>query len=132
MNTKDKLYRYRKSKQKIDYLKDRITEVEIQMQSIDSPQITDMPKGHQGTVSLEELLTRKSELMKRLDKELKKAKSYREEAISLIDQVEDIRCCEVLEAYFLGGYDFNEISTRLNYSTRHVRRLYGKGIRVMS
>ncbi|MGX6962943.1 hypothetical protein [Vagococcus xieshaowenii] len=127
---KQYLKRYRIYMQRIDKLKEKMQELDVQMQGLSSQQITDMPRGGQGA-TLDDLLTKKEVLQHRLLNLNEIAIQTKYEIIDCIDLVDDNRYVEVLEAYFVEGLSFEDIAEDKSYSVRHIGYLYSKGLEVL-
>ena len=63
---------------------------------------------------------------------LLKGRTYKGEILEKIDELEDPRYAEILEAFFIDLKGFEEIGENMGYTTRHVIRLYSEAIASMS
>lgn len=125
------LKRYRKTIAQINRLEYKAKNLNIRMTSLKSPGFSDMPRG--GTpITYEDLVIEKSEIEDRIKRLKVKAKKIKPEITDLIDELDNTRYAEVLEAFLIECKDFNTIAEENNYSVRHVERLYGDAIRSMS
>lgn len=128
-----KLYlrRYKKNLALINRLEKRIDSIDRRIYTLRSPSYSDMPKG--GTpVSVEELISDKEDINKRIAKLKSKGQVYKSEIIDKIDELEDPRYADVLEMFFIDCMTFNEIAEEKAYTERHVKRLYKEGIDSLS
>ena len=121
------LKRYKKNKALIDRLEAKLTDLDERICRIRSPKFSDMPKG--GTpVDLADLIDDKLELERRINRLVQKGRSYKSEILDIIDEAEDPRHAEVLEAFLIDCKTFEEIAEESGYTTRHVIRLYSKAV----
>jgi hypothetical protein len=85
-----------------------------------------MPKGN--FITTEDLLADKLDLEKRIEKLNKKGECIKCEIINEIDNVDDPRYCEILEAYFIDCMDMEDIADIMGYGVRHTYKLYSSAI----
>lgn len=130
INKKRYLRRYRKNQAKLERLEEKLVNLDSRIYSLRSPTISDMPKGGQGITS-EDLMAEKLELQDRINRVSRQGKRIRSEILDKIDQLDDTRHAEILEAYFIDRQDFSSIAEELGYTIRHVIRLYSEGIRLI-
>lgn len=121
------LKRYRRNNLLILRLEDKIKNLDDRIYGIKSGKISDLPRGGQ-RVTLEDLIAEKYDLKDRIDNLKAKGRKYKLEIIDKIDELEDVRYVEILESFFIGCKDFNEISNDSGYTERHIIRLYSKAI----
>ena len=125
------LKRYKKNLALIDRLKDKVESLDARSKSIRSPSLSDMPRG--GTpITYEDLIAEKDETIRRIERLTRKGRVYREEILDVIDELEDSRYAEVLEAFCIECKDFDTIAEENCYSVRHVERLYYEAILAVS
>jgi DNA-directed RNA polymerase specialized sigma subunit len=122
------LKRYKKNMACIDRLKIKLHNLDDKIKSIKSPNYSGMPKGGQ-PVTLEELLSDKLDLEKRIDRLSNKKASLKNKVLEEIDNLEDDRYVEVLESFFIDCKTHAEIAEDMGYQERHVIRLYSEAIR---
>lgn len=128
-NDKKKRYlkRYKKNIALIERLEDKLIDLNNRIYKIKSPSLSAMPKGSQ-PVELSDLISDKEELIDRIKRLKKKGKRLKAETISIIDELDDVRYAEVLEAFFIDCKTFEDISEDMGYTTRHVIKLYTEAI----
>ena len=127
IETKKKwLYRYRANKFKVKRLENKLKEIDSRMKSPRSVSFSNMPKG--ARVTVEDFISEKEDLEKRIVSQKKKGLIYRQEIISAIDEMENGKYAEVLELWFIDGYNADEIAEAMGYSTRYVFSLYSKAL----
>lgn len=129
MNTEKRafLMQYRSIMNSIDRLNNKLETINEKLGTIRSPDLSGMPRGGTGKGTYD-LVDEKCDLEKRIERLTSRSKIYKHKITEKIDILEDTRCADVLELYFIECCDFADIAKRLNYSERHVRRLYTQGI----
>ena len=121
------LSRYRNNEALIARLAKKIERLEEQAYAMRMSDISGMPRGSNG-VSNYSFIDDKQDIEARIQRLTERGKVYKKEILEKIDILEDTRYADVLELYFIECCDFADIAKRLNYSERHVRRLYARGI----
>lgn len=128
---KQYLKRYKKNKALIDRLQDKILMLDQRVKGIRSPSFSDMPRG--GTpITKEDLIAEKIEIEERISRLETKGKKIKTEILEKIDELDDPRYVEILEAFFVRCKDFDYIAEESGYTKRHVIRLYSEAIQNMS
>lgn len=127
---KRSLKRYKINLACIGRLEEKLTLLDERIKSVKSPNYSGMPRG--GTpVTLEELLSDKIDLEKRIKRLKDKCKKLKDQILEEIDSIEDPRYCEVLEAYFIDCMTMPEIALEMGYSERYTYDLYDKAIKIL-
>lgn len=120
---KRSLKRYRNNLACIDRLEEKLTLLDERIKSVKSPNYSGMPRG--GTpITTEELISDKVDLEKRIKRLKDKGKKYKDQILEEIDSLEDLRYCEVLEAYFIECMSISEIAEEMGYTDRYIYDLY--------
>lgn len=124
---KRSLKRYRFSVACIERLEDKLRLLDGRIKSIKSPNFSGMPRG--GTpVTIEELLSDKIDLEKRIERLKKKSRGVKAQILDEIDSLEDVRHAYVLESYFIDCLRISEIAEDMGYSEVHIYNLYREAI----
>ena len=124
---KRSLKRYKINLACIGRLEEKLTLLDERIKSVKSPNYSGMPRG--GTpVTLEELLSDKIDLEKRIKRLKDKGKKLKDQILDEIDSLEDPRYCEVLEAYFIECKTINEIAEDMGYTEVHIYNLYREAV----
>lgn len=124
---KRSLKRYRNNLACIGRLEEKLTLLDERIKSVRSPNYSGMPRG--GTpVTIEELLSDKVDLEKRIDRLKVKNKKVKDQILEEIDSLEDSRYCEILEAYFIDCMSMEDIAEEMGYSTRWAYDLYSEAV----
>ena len=128
---KRSLKRYQKNLACIRRLEEKLKILDERITAVKSPSLSGMPRG--GTpVTIADLVADKVDLEKRIEKLRSKSRDLKASVYELIDSLEDARYCEVLEAHFIDGLSFEDISEEMGYTERHIYKLYQEAIRVLS
>lgn len=121
------LGRYRQNMGKIDRLSDRLEILDQRITRIKTPNLSGMPRG--GTpVTTADLIGDKLELEERIKRLQDKGAKYRREILEPIDDLSDETLSEILENYYIRCLTIEEIAVQLQYSVRHVWRLFSQAI----
>jgi predicted DNA-binding protein YlxM (UPF0122 family) len=124
---KRSLKRYRNNLACIGRLEEKLTLLDERIKSVRSPNYSGMPRG--GTpVTIEELLSDKVDLEKRIDKLKVKNRKVKNQILEEIDSLDDPRYCEILEAYFIDCMSMEDIAEEMGYSTRWAYDLYSEAV----
>ena len=124
------LKRYRNYLIRIERLEEKLLSIDNQLEGMSSKRISDMPTGGL-PVTVEDILNRKDETKKRIQRLIDNSVSVKSEIYEVIDHIDDYRFAEVLEAYFIECKTLEFIAEEKHYSIRHVGFLYGKGIEMI-
>lgn len=129
---KKALKRYRRTAAYLARLENRLEELDARLVAIKSAgNLSDMPRGG-GPVVMADLVADKTELENRVAKLRKKAERQKAEILGELDALEDPRCREVLELFFIEGFSMEETAREIGYTLRHVYRLYSKGVEFLA
>ena len=121
------LKRYRNNVDCVNRLESKLALLDERIKSVKSPNYSGMPRG--GTpVTVEDLLSDKIELEKRISRLKAKGRNIKVEILEEIDTLEDYRYGEILEAYYIDCKSMDEIADDMGYSTRWIYDLYAEAI----
>ena len=124
------LKRYRNYLIRIERLEEKLLSIDNQLEGMSSKQISDMPTGGL-PVTVEDILNRKEETKKRIQRLIDTSLLVKEEIYEVIDHIDDYRFAEVLESYFIECKTLEVIAEEKHYSVQHVGYLYGKGLEMI-
>lgn len=128
---KRSLKRYRNNLACIGRLEEKLTLLDERIKSVKSPNYSGMPRG--GTpVTIEELISDKVDLEKRIKRLKDKGKKLKDQILEEIDSLEDLRYCEVLEAYFIECMSISEIAEEMGYTDRYIYDLYKNAVQELT
>ena len=128
---KRSLKRYRNNLACIGRLEEKLTLLDERIKSVKSPNYSGMPRG--GTpVTIEELISDKMDLEKRIKRLKDKGKKLKDQILEEIDSLEDMRYCEVLEAYFIECMSISDIAEEMGYTDRYIYDLYKNAVQELT
>lgn len=113
---------------KVDRWEEKLYRLDSKINSIQSPALKSEPSSSI-KITLDDLLIQKKEIEERINNFLKDARKLRTEIEDALDNLENDNEARVLDLYFLSRMNLLKISQVLNYSERHVTRLYVDGIK---
>jgi DNA-directed RNA polymerase specialized sigma subunit len=122
------LIKYRIIMNKVDRWEEKLYRLDSKINSIQSPALKSEPSSSI-KITLDDLLIQKKEIEERINNFLKDARKLRTEIEDALDNLENDNEARVLDLYFLSRMNLLKISQVLNYSERHVTRLYVDGIK---
>lgn len=126
--TKRFLKRYRKNQELISRLKNKLANYEDRLIGLNSPTLSDLPKGGVPTPK-EDILAEKIETEERIERLKKRGAQIRAEILEKIDDLENVRQAEVLESFCIDCMSFSDIAEDIGYSERRVIEIYSEAIR---
>lgn len=130
MNRSDKikyLSGYRWAVENIKMLSERLATLNSKLYGLDSPVITDMPRGGLGLDTID-LLSDKLNIEQELLERLEFGLDMKSEVIEVIRTVRDPKLRLILEMKYLDFMSIGEIASRLGYSSNHISRLHNEAI----
>jgi DNA-directed RNA polymerase specialized sigma subunit len=122
------LYRYRNNQSKIEQLHDKLEALEERIVSIKAPNYSGISRGAT-PITLADLLSDKEDLQKRINRLSVKGTHIKNEILEAIDTLEHPKQAEVLEYWFINGYNVDQINELLSYSSTYIYRLYSGGLK---
>ena len=121
------LMRYRKNRRIIARLYCKSTILSERIGGLRATSLSDMPRG--GTpVTKDDLIAEKIEIEERIKRLESKGKILKKEILEKIDELDDIRYVEILEAFYIDCLSFEDIAENEGYGLRHVMRLYTEAL----
>lgn len=121
------LKRYRKNLTLIARLSNKLEELNQRIYTVKAPSLSGMPRGGD-PVTLSDLVAEKTDLEDRIVRLSSKGRIIRREILEVIDDLDDVRYAQVLEAFCIEAKSFDEIADETGYNVRHVIRLYSEAI----
>lgn len=125
------LKRYRKNRALINRLKNKVIDYEERLTSLKASTVSDMPRGGVPTPR-EDIISDKLETEARIERLEEKGKVIRAEILDTIDELDNVRYVDVLEAFCIECKDFREIADSIGYSERHIINIYTKAIEAVN
>lgn len=124
---KRSLKRYKKNRACIRRLEEKLVSLDEKITSVRTSNLSGMPRG--GTpVTVDELIADKIDLEERIKRLSAKQRDLKLQTLDEIDSLDDVRYCEILEAFFIDCIPLEEIAENEGYTVRHVYRLYSEAI----
>lgn len=121
------LKRYKKNKSCIERLYNKLALSEEKLTSVKSPNFSGMPRGG-SPITLADQISDKVEIEERIKRLTEKGDILRAEILKELDTLEDPLEVEVLESFFIDCLDIPQIAENMNFTDRHVYRLYSQGV----
>lgn len=121
------LKRYKRNLAVIERLEEKLQMIEERISVVRSPGLSGMPRGGK-PVTCEDVIEEKVDLERRIKRLKTKGAVIRREILDVIDDLENVHQAEVLESFLIDDLTFDEIARNMDYSKRHVIRLYTEGI----
>ena len=118
---------YRWAVENIKMLSERLATLNSKLYNVDSPVITDMPRGGLGIDTID-LLSDKLNIEQELLERLEFGLDMKSEVIGVIRTVRDPKLRLILEMKYLDLMSIGEIASRLGYSSNHISRLHNEAI----
>ncbi len=125
------LKRYRKNQACISRLENKLVKINERLYSVKTSNLSGMPRGSV-PVTTDDLIADKEDLEERIKRLKAKSRGLKKSVYEEIDNLEDPRFCEVLEAYFIDGLSIEKIAEKIGYTERHVYTLYSEAITYLS
>ena len=126
-NKKAWMRRYLNTRSKVDRLKTKLSILNQKLSSPLSPHMSGMPRGSNPT-SETDLIADKLDLEYRIERLENKGREYRQEIITVIDNMSDCKYSGILEAWFINGDSPETIAENEGYTVRHIFRLYAEAV----
>ena len=118
---------YRWAMENIKMLTERLATLNSKLYGLESPVITDMPKGGLGLETVD-LLSDKLNIEQELLERLEYGLDMKSEVIGVIRTVRDPKLRMILEMKYLDLMSISEIAGKLGYSSNHISRLHNEAI----
>ena len=126
MTAKEFLRRVRDVDRRVDETIERAKRVRERLESGRLSRLTGLPRGGSSdwTLTADRLI----ELEQRVNDQTRKLVRLKLAAMDAIKAVEEPRLCEVLELYYIDGFDWEYVAKRMCLDKRWVFRLHGKAL----
>lgn len=125
------LKRYRKNRECVERLKDKLSTLTQKIESVRIPTLSGMPRGG-SPITVDDLIADKIQLEDRIARLEDKGRTLKAEILEEIDALEDVRFCEVLELYFIDCKSMEDIAEISGYNPRYVYDLYSRGVALIA
>ncbi len=112
-----------------DFLKNiRKLDNQVKNKNIELTDVFNRIKNMQGTEQ-EELIERYKEYQHELETSIKELVSYKQEAMYLIDMIDNADCVDILYKRYLQFKKWEQIAIDMNYAYRTVLRIHGQALK---
>ena len=126
MTAKEFLRRARNVDRRVDEATERVDRLRAKLEAGRMSKITGMPRGgsEDWTATADKLI----ELEKRVNARIRDLCALKHAAMDAIDRVDEARLREVLELYYIDGFNWEQVAERMELDVRQVFRLHGRGL----
>lgn len=125
------LKRYRKNNACIARLEEKLNLLDEKIKSVKTSNFSGMPRGSI-PITIDELMSDKIDLEKRIGRLKLKKGILKAEILEEIDSLDDVRYCEILEAFFIDCIPLEDIADNMGYGVRYIYRLYSEAINILT
>lgn len=130
--TKERLKKYIALKKERDQLKARLEEVNAQLYSIRTSELTGMPKAHDVPNDVaEKLIDKKTKLANRYNFVLLRLEDELLKIETAIEAVEDATARSLLRLRYIDGLTWEEVCVHINYGWTQTHKLHAKALRLI-
>ena len=126
MTAKEFLRRARNVDRRVDEATERVDRLRAKLEAGRMSRITGMPRGgrEDWTATADKLI----ELEKRVNARIRDLCTLKHAAMDAIDHVAEARLREVLELYYIDGYNWEQVARTMGLDIRWVYRLHGQAL----
>ena len=126
MTAKEFLRRARGVDRRVDEATERVDRLRAKLEAGRMSSLTGMPRGGSGdwTQTADRLI----ELEQRVNARIRELVRLKHAAMDAIDRVDEARLREVLELYYIDGFNWDQVAERMELDKRWVFRLHGKAL----
>ena len=93
-----------------------------------TPTLSDMPKGGGSENKIEIITERIEDIRKQIAAELGQLLAVRNEIETAIQNVKDESFRELLELRYIGGFTWEQVAVRMNYTFRNITYMHGRAL----
>ena len=126
MTAKEFLRQARTIDRRIDEATERVERLRAKLEAGRMSRVTGMPRG--GGQDWTETADALIELEREVNARIREMVRWKLAAIDAIRQVEEPRFAEVLELYYIDGFNWNQVAQRMGITERHAQRLHGEAL----
>lgn len=130
MTAKEFLRRARQVDRRVDEAQERVERLRAKLESGRMSAVTGMPRGGAGdwTQTADRLI----ELEQAVNSRTREMVRWKLAAIDAIRSLEDDRLSEVLELYYIDGFNWDQVAERMGLDKRWVFRLHGRALMMIN
>ena len=126
MTAKEFLRRARTVDRRVDEAQERVERLRARLEAGRRSSLTGMPRG--GQQDWTDTADRLIELERRVNARIRELVRWKLAAMDAIDLVEEANLREVLELYYIDGYNWEQVAQRMGVDLRWVYRLHGRAL----
>ena len=126
MTAKEFLRRARGVDRRVDEAIERVERLRAKLEAGRMSSITGMPRG--GESDWTKTADRLIELERRVNRQMRELVRVKQAAMDAIDRIEEAQLREVLELYYIDGYNWDQVAERMKLDKRWVFRLHGRAL----
>ena len=119
----ERLNRYQRISEQVEHLKDKVEELETQLEGVGAQCLDGMPKGGSGT-DKERLINEIDDLKTHIIKQTIKSIKEQFYIYEAIDKLNDIVLALIIQYRYIDGMEFKDIAMKMCYSERQVYRFH--------
>ena len=126
MTAKEFLRRARGVDRRVDEAIECVERLRAKLEAGRMSSITGMPRG--GESDWTKTADRLIELERRVNRQMRELVRVKQAAMDAIDRIEEAQLREVLELYYIDGYNWDQVAERMKLDKRWVFRLHGRAL----
>ena len=126
MTAKEFLRQARNIDRRVDEAQERVERLRARLEAGRRSSLTGMPRG--GQQDWTDTADRLIELERRVNARIRELVRWKLAAMDAIDLVEEANLREVLELYYIDGYNWEQVAQRMGVDLRWVYRLHGRAL----
>lgn len=129
MTAKEYLMRFRQVMREIEDLDRRMAQLRLKYAAPSAINYSDMPKAHDSNHNLSDYIAKMDEMTEYMINKYTRLRGIEVDIYKRLDRMQDQTEREILRYRYIDGLNWEQISTRLNYSKRNVTRIHGRALR---
>ena len=129
MTAKEYLMRFRQVMREIEDLDRRMAQLRLKYAAPSAINYSDMPKAHGSNHDLSDYIAKMDEMTEYMINKYTRLRGIEVDIYKRLDRMQDQTEREILRYRYIDGLNWEQISTRLNYSKRNVTRIHGRALR---
>jgi len=128
MTAKEYLMRFRQVMREIEDLDRRMAQLRLKYAAPSAINYSDMPKAHDSNHDLSDYIAKMDEMTEYMINKYTRLRGIEVDIYKRLDRMQDQTEREILRYRYIDGLNWEQISTRLNYSKRNVTRIHGRAL----
>ena len=128
MTAKEYLMRFMQVMREIEDLDRRMAQLRLKYAAPSAINYSDMPKAHDSNHDLSDYIAKMDEMTEYMINKYTRLRGIEVDIYKRLDRMQDQTEREILRYRYIDGLNWEQISTRLNYSKRNVTRIHGRAL----